>query len=287
MTEQLSYQFHPWCKTQMDVVMTVILLMRTDDPCLQWVEADTSKWEKEQLAEAAANPEKAREWMDALKKAKKVVCSLQSEVLQEMQLQFVCGDSIQVFLKSNADLEKMQTFEEQLHDALIGMFPEQFDTYEDEAHQPFQATVNLKRGSIVLEKRLLLNQDTTYADFENSYFVDHQLKQSTRENVKLNRPVRFWNRDWICAMHFEQKLRVVNFRIVMPGENGIASYTDFDSDTEKKAFDQVIALLDREMQQKGSRQTLEGMVCYGYEKGNVMAVLDQQQHCVSLVFMMN
>ncbi len=288
MASQVSYVFSNWIKDDMDVVFTLICLLRTEDPVLTELIVDGGIKSRDELVPLLQEEETSKQWIAEIRHAQKITVKLDSSILRKFELDFDLHSSeMKVLIKSYASIEDMKEFESQLHNALITMYPDRFDPYSDEEHQPFQLSINISRGTIVFDRKFVFDQDTKYSDYQKSFLSSYEMSHSKQSNVMLQKPVHFWNRDWVCSMNFSEKVRLINMRIIMPGEDGIARYTDLDSDTEKLAFDQVVSILDRNTAMKGVKQQLDGMTCYGYEHQNVMVVDDPQQHSVSLVFMFN
>ena len=261
--------------TWQEHVLTIITLMNSDDPALDRIEIGEQAYPSEQLSESLQDSRKATDFASRMRSADKLVYHGKSSVLHEISLTFEKGQK--PVLNYDGTPEEAEEFVFQLIKAVGMVFPD--------VNQLYSATVHFGSGSLIINQKVVLDDRMTWDDFQKTRLYRDVLPPVSKEKVNIGRPVSLFGREWVISLHFANHLSLISMRLIMPGKNGQAHYQNLDAGEMSLGFDQACALLNHASGQEGFRQNLNGMVCYGYEKLNMMVVQDRQDACVCFVMM--
>jgi hypothetical protein len=183
--------------------------------------------------------------------------------------------------------EEDETADALIHDLSVAasqMFPDAFINDEE-----LTLTINYVRESMTAGKMLILNHDTAEKDYLASRLAFYEINEGMGPHIHtIGIPFFYAERDWVMRLSFnpDGSLSIVSLRLIVGRDDGTAVYEQLNEDELSRGFDDVTALLSRESGLgMGVKRKEQGLVLYGWEKKNVMAVKDTENGCVDLNMM--
>lgn len=257
-------------------VLTMITLMNSDDPALIGLQIDGKQYAGHELAAHLQDKQAASVFTKQLQNANQMVYQGKSSILHDISLSFARDQK--PVLRYEGTPAEADEFVYQLIKAVGMIFPQ--------VNKLYAGTVHFASGSLIIDQKVVLDDRMTWDAFQKTRLFRDALPPVSKDKVNIGRPVSLFGREWVMSLHFGKKnLSLISMRLIMPGKDGQAHYQNLNDDEMRLGFDQACALLNHASGQEGFRQKLNGMVCYGYEKLNVMAVQDRQDACVCFVMM--
>lgn len=260
------------------------VLMNTADPSLKetvLIQGSQKRtYQKEELIRIAGSSEKAGQLMEKLRDSDAFILRGSFREHGDFSFRAQCTEP-PVF---TVEAESRATADDLIHDlyeAASSLFPDAFAREEE-----LSLTINYVKESMTAGAVYVLNHDSSEKEFRESKLYSYMIEDGTKPHIyTIGVPFLYAERDWVMRIAFNEdgSLSAVSLRLIVGRPDGTAVYEGLSEEEMSQAFDETIAILNRESGfNDGSRRRAEGLVFYGYGSHNVMAVRDNTDRCVNL-----